>query len=197
MTMSVVIKSGIEAFAKGLGVTLPRELEAGIMEAAQQTTTIMRRHITEVFPSGRTGALGRSYKETFFGWQGGGVSAGVLSDLVYAGILDEGGTVRARTVKSLAVPIMGGRSLPVGKWPRHFAKGELTFIARKGRAPILAQVSKRGVVRPLFVLKPSVTIRGRGYVDEVATQAELVIAEILGDKAQVAVEKAPGGEGET
>ncbi len=185
------VENGVAVFASALtGVQLPKALEAGVLEAAQQTTAVIRKQIFSTFPSGRTGGLARSFRESFIGWDSQGVAAGSFSDSVYADIQERGGVIRAKSGRNLAIPIMGGRKLPVGKWPRHFAKGELTLIARKGKPPLLARV-KKSRVEPLFVLKPSVRITGRAYLDAARATAAPIIAEILGDKVATAVARAP------
>jgi hypothetical protein len=116
------------------------------------------------------------------------VAVGVLSSLEYARIQDQGGTVFPRTVQYLAIPL---RKLPVGKWPRDFAKGELRLIKSRAGNLILAKISKSGVIAPYFVLKKSVTIRGRNYLRAAADRAVAGISEIMAGHLDDAT-KVPG-----
>lgn len=167
-----------------------------VMKAAQHVVGTIREVVYETFPDGRTGALARSFRPTFLGRVDGGVSAAAKSELVYARIQDEGGTVVPKTVKNLAIPLS---RTPVGKWPRHFAKGELTLIPGKGgKASILARV-KRGKVEPMFVLVRSVRIPGRGYLATAAERAAEGVEEIMAEGYEKlvtkTVEETPGAAG--
>lgn len=168
-----------------------------VLRAAQHAEGEVRAVIYETFPEGRTGALARSFRATFLGRDADGVTAAaVSSDLVYARIQDEGGTITPKTTKYLAVPL---KRLPVGKWPRHFGKDELTLIRSKRGNSILAKVTKtrggREKIDPHFVLVPRVTIRGRGYVALAAERARPGIEEIMAEGLQRSVDDAAGGAG--
>lgn len=166
-----------------------------VLEAAEHVAGTIREVVYDKFPEGRTGALGRSFKPVFLGRDDHGVSAAASSDLVYARIQDEGGTVVPKTTKALAIPL---KRLPVGKWPRHFAKGELTLIPGKnGKASILAKVSKGGKVDPMFVLVRSVRIPGRHYLDAAAELAGPGVEEIMSQGYARAIDKNLDGEGQS
>lgn len=167
-------------------------LRDGVFAAAQFAAGEIRRTVMSKL-KGRTGNLARSYKETFLRSQPGMVSAGAVSDLSYARIQDEGGTIRPKSVKHLAVPIMSGKRLPVGKWPRHFAKGELVYIARKDKDPLLARPVGKGEIEPLFVLKKSVKLKAKHYIAEARRRSGPRINEIVGRKVSIAVRKVAGG----
>lgn len=190
MSIVAIIRKDAAKTLDRMGLTLPSMLEAGVLESAQKTTGIIRMVIYDTF-QGRTGSLARSYSETFLGWSGAVVSAASQSDHVAARIQDVGGTIRPKTRKFLAVPVGAGKLLPVGKWPRDFAPGQLRFIKSfiRGRPSILAKVSKTKV-EPMFVLVRSVTIPGKHYLDEASKIAAPVVAGILGEKAQLTVDHA-------
>lgn len=162
-----------------------------VLRAAQHLTGVIRREVKDTFPGGRTGALARSYRERFIGRSGTITSAGSFSDLVYARIQDEGGTITPKSGRYLAVPV-GGARVPVGKWPRHYGANELVLIKRKGRDALLAKVSgsgKRRKLKVLFVLKPKVVLRGRRYLDRASVKAEPEVARILEAALVAAVEQ--------
>lgn len=189
MADEIIVKDGVGIFVKDLGVRLPSTVERAVLAAAQYAAGVIRKTTREIFPSGRTGALARSFRETFLGWSDGAVSAAAVSDLTQAGILDRGGVITAKSGRNLAVPVGAGRALPAGKWPRDFAKGELTLIGRKGRPPLLARVSGRKVT-PLFILKPSVKIRGRHYLEAARETAASGVADIVAGGVSEAIDKA-------
>jgi hypothetical protein len=165
----------LQAAADGM----PEALRKGSLAAAQVATREIKLAVHETV-EGRgvvTGNLARSFKTTFLGQTGKDVKAGSPSSLVYAGIQNYGGTIYPRTAKALAVPL---RPLPVGKWPRDFPKGELSFIPRKGRPPLLAKVSKNKV-EPYFLLKKSVTIRPKNYIEKAWTAGEQEILGIIAE----------------
>jgi hypothetical protein len=99
----------------------------------------------------------------------------VGSSVKYARIQSEGGTIKPRTVKALAIPLT--RQLKVAnKWPRDYPKDELSFIPAKSPGKTIGYlVDEDGSLGfgegPLFALVRSVTIRpkhlaraGREYV---------------------------------
>lgn len=169
---------------KSVANAITNESTPAVLEAAQYTAGIIREIIYATF-KGRTGNLARSFKETFLGWRGTEVSAIAHSDLIYARIQDEGGVIRPNTVGHLAIPL---RDLPVGKWPRHWAKGQLKFIPGVSGG-ILATVSKGGRITPQYALKKRVIIRGRNYLETARKKAEPGVAEIMGQGVDRAINK--------
>ena len=181
--------SGVERLLNSIAAKTPAALAKAVLAGAQFAEGEIKRTLYDE-TQGR-GELARSFHSRFLGWQGGDVSAEAYSDLVYARIQEDGGVIRPKHRKALAVPIRLAK-VPRGKWPRHFpAEGpqSLHFIPRRGRAPLLAQVkrNKKGEtvsVKPLFVLLRSVTIKPQRYVartaKRVAPEVERLIAEALG-----------------
>lgn len=161
---------------RSFAASTPAVLRAGLLEAGHHQEAVLRSLIFEVFPRGRTGQLARSYRARFLSKSGQVISVGVLSSLEYASIHDRGGTIAPRTVQYLAVPL---RRLPVGKWPRDFAKGELRLIKSRAGNLILAKVSKSGKIAPYFVLKKTVSIRGRNYLRAAADRAAPMLDAIM------------------
>lgn len=193
--MKVTVTNGLGVFVAAFKGNLREQLENGVFKCAQVAAGEIRREVLSTF-QGRTGTLARSFKETFLGDSKDGIrSAGAVSDLEYAPIQDEGGTIRSKNGRKLAVPIRGA-NVPVGKWPRDFAPGQLKLIPRRGRPPLLAKVHTRGAkkgvaeltrIEPVFVLLSSVTISGKGYLKRAADAAAPRMAEIMGDSIKVAV----------
>lgn len=183
--MKVTVNNGIGVFVAAFKGKLPQLLESGVFKCAQIAAGELRRTVYSTF-KGRTGELARSFKETFLGNAKDGIrSAGALSDLVYAPIQDEGGTVTPKRGKYLAIPLPGA-GVPYGKWPRDYAKGELHFIKSRAGNALLADPTGK----PIFALKTSVRLRGRGYVRAAADAAAPKMAEVMGESIKVALGKA-------
>lgn len=184
----------VEIAMQTLAEALPEQLAARVLEAAQHTAGECRVEVMETFPSGKTGALPRSFRETFLGSEGGVHTAAAFSDLIYARILDEGGTILPKSVRKLAVPLSSA-NIPIGKWPRHWGKDELKLIPRRNGGAILATVSGRGRVQPKYVLVDKVQIDGRHYLERAAARAQPGIEEIIQGGVETAADEAAGGGG--
>lgn len=131
------------------------------------------------------GGLARSFRSRFVGGVGADVSAEAYSDLVYARIQEDGGVIRPKHRKALAVPLRSAK-VPPGKWPRHFPRTgpqALHLIPRRGESSLLAQVSG-GRVKPIFALVDSVAIKPRHYVartaEKIAPEVQAIVADALG-----------------
>lgn len=152
-----------EGFAKPADLLLPIGV-AGMAGMANQLVNSYSTHAE----AHRTNNLLRSLSA---GGPGGGEqsifdlkpsSVTIGSSVEYAAIQDEGGTVRAKTVKNLAVPL--NRQVKVrGMWPRDFPADSLSFIPAKTPGRIIGfLVDASGTLGlgegPLFALMPSVDI---------------------------------------
>ena len=54
-----------------------------------------------------------------------------------------------------------------GTWPRDWAEGELRFIPRKSKPPLLARVTGKGdreKIEPMYVLVKSVDVPAKHYL---------------------------------
>lgn len=189
MTIEIKVKDGtnvgalLESIAGGLSDVMGKR----VLQAADYVAGEIRREVNSTFPEGRTGALARSFTATFLGWNGDVVGAEAGSELIYAKVQNDGQTITAKTTKSLAVPIPGA-NIPIGKWPRHYPKDKLVFIKIGGNAILWSKSgggrTKKGkekwtTLTPLFVLKKSVTIRGKKYVDSAVNRAADDAQEII------------------
>ncbi len=192
MSVGIQIRSkGAVAAINAIAQDLPKALITGLLKATYHVENKVKSEVYEKFPDGRTGALARSFKPVFLGRDGNVISAAVQSDLVYARIQEEGGTITAKG-KYLAVPISD--RIPVGKWPRHFGAGELVRIQKRGGNPILAKITGKKIT-PMFVLKSSVHLRGRKYLESAEKRAVPGVEEIIGGSVERVVDKANGGGG--
>lgn len=125
----------------------------------------------------RTGGLARSFRPYSEIRDGRGRIASE-SDLIYARVQDQGGIVRPRVMKHLAIPLI---RLPVGKWPRHFprdGRGRLFMLRKKGGEPrwILARKKGKRGVEAVFLLRKWVRIPAKHYLE---TASRTAIPKIL------------------
>ena len=175
--VSIRVNNGVPAAAGAVASAMPAAIDEALLKAAQYLTGVIRKTILSTF-HGRTGELARTWHEVFIGRDGHVSSAGTFSPSVYAEIQDQGGTIVPRTAKSLAIPIPGA-PISVGQWPRDFPKGQL--FQRKGKPGVLFQrIGKGGSLQPMFVLKKSVTLRGKHYVDAALDAAADGMEKIVG-----------------
>lgn len=174
---------GVQRLLNSIAAKTPKTLADAVLKGALYAEGEIKRTLYDE-TAGR-GELARSFHSRFVGFTGGDISAEAYSEKVYARIQEDGGVIRPKHRKALAVPISSAK-VPRGKWPRHFPKEgpqALHFIPRRGRAPLLAQV-RGGRVKPLFVLLRSVTITPKRYVartsERIAPEVQRIVADALG-----------------
>ena len=95
--------SGVERLLNSIAAKTPAALAKAVLAGAQFAEGEIKRTLYDE-TQGR-GELARSFHSRFLGWQGGDVSAEAYSDLVYARIQEDGGVIRPKHRKALAVPI--------------------------------------------------------------------------------------------
>jgi hypothetical protein len=169
----------LDGIAKAIDPTMAK----AALKAASYAGAEIGRQVIKDFPRG-VGALARSFlPATMIETAPGSVSAGALSRLVYAGIQDEGGTIRPKTAQMLAVPV----SKKAKKlWPRDWpAKGLVCIKSKKGNLLLIdARMAKRKKIVVHYVLKDSVKITGSGYLDTasdaIRDKVQAVFAEAIG-----------------
>lgn len=179
MTIGLKIEENVTEVLDAIEGEIPDGVEKGLLRAAEFVVGEIRKQVISTFnPS--TGALARSYKAQLLR-SGNTVVAGALSDSVYAGIQDRGGTINAKG-KKLAVPVGAGRSLPVGTGPRDVPG--LVLIPRPSGNALLAKVRSDGKLDVYFVLKDSVTLKGEHYLEAAAKESADDVTEILSEELQ-------------
>ena len=161
------------------GLILVGEIDRSILERAETT-------------SGAAGLRG-SWDASFVTKDRKSIAVGVFSDLSYAQIQDEGGTVVARNVRNLAIPNKWDPSVKIrrGQWPRHIQKaqpgsaGGLYFHKGKKAAVLMWQTgTERDPAKDkvYFILKRSVDIPGLGYLDPAVAKMDKHMDDIFGDQ---------------
>ena len=104
---------------------------------------------------------------------------------------DEGGTtIYPKTVKNLAIPLTEKARI---RWPRQWGSGELFVLKLPGGPPMLVaykgkEFTQKGkkryrAIEPQYLLVPSVTVYGKGYLKRAETKAAPVVESIIGDGA--------------
>lgn len=116
----------------------------------------------------RTGGLARSFRPVVRS-DSKRTTIATESDLIYAAIQDQGGIIRPKHVKALAIPM---KRLPIGKWPRHFKRGELFSYTPKGsKERFLARQKGKHSVEVLYLLRKSVRLEGKDYTGKAVATA--------------------------
>lgn len=148
--------------------------DPSLLDAARVAERALRRKTREMFEPG-SGALSRSFKSTLVGKRGLIYGSKAVTQRIYARIQDKGGTIRAKNVTYLTIPIsVEARK----KRARQF--GDRLFFWKRGTRKYLAE-SISGELKVHYRLKRSVRITGKRYTDAAAADSADQIAEILAD----------------
>lgn len=207
--LAVEIQGDVEQYLENLGIAVDKQQVKALLDAALHAEGEIKQAISELFASGGTGELARNPKATLLEVEGAIKSSGAFLDLVYADIQDRGGTIYPKNVKNLAIPLSATAKVP-GKWPRtwprgpdkpkvkDFVRGTLFFHKSKKGNKLLVEKTRTGTVGPRggrkieitphYVLKPEVTIKGKGYLKRAADRAAAGIVEILGEHVRIAID---------
>ena len=105
----------------------------------------------------RSGALIRSIKTPEPRRTPWGLEAEVVADSRYARMHEEGGVIRPKRAKFLAIPLVPGLTSPRNQY------GTFVFRASSGKL-IIARRSPGGGLEPLYVLKKQVKIPDRPFL---------------------------------
>jgi hypothetical protein len=178
--MKVTVPDRLTEILDGIRDRMSGALEAGVLEASEFAAGEIRKVISALFNT-RTGDFARSFRATILEVLKDRVRGGAFSDKIFAKIQDEGGTIKPKNMRSLAVPISHKAKTTVGLWPRHWPKkgpGSLHFIKRKVGPPLLVEFRARQTVLH-YVLKKSVRIKPTGYLAQAADAATQIVEEIL------------------
>lgn len=186
----------LKKIAFGIGASAAK----GVLEAASYIGGVIADVVVSDMDSG-TGTFARSFlPATFLGYHGKDVRAGALSDLPYAEIQNDGGTIKPTSGKYLAVPLT---SKARKMWPRDWPKDALQFIKSANGNALLAQMQKRkskkkktiatiGLLAvkkvttttidklvPQYVLKQSVVIKATHYLNTAERKSVKRVDEIM------------------
>ena len=185
-TVGLVLKPrGFERLSKNLD-KLPTRVRSRISKRMILAAQFVRVEIINAIRTrlkSRTGALLRSWKVAPVIIEGSNrITTGVFSELPYAGIHDSGEpTIKPKTVKNLPIPLT-----PKAEklWPRDWPEGELTFvISKKGNKLLFAEG------KPQYVLKPSVKLKGTGYLKAARDASEDDVRSAIDTGIEEAIEE--------
>lgn len=183
--IGIQVRGDLAAMLKRIGADIHPTLVRGLLKAANYAGGAIAETIGEKFPH-----TGGEFPNSFLPARilvdkADEITAGALSDRVYARIQDEGGTITPKKRKNLAIPL--NRSARP-RWPRDWPKGELTLIRSKRGNMLLVSRSPNGKsIHPEYLLRPSVTIKGRGYIAAAKKKAEPVVQQLIDDELQAMI----------
>jgi hypothetical protein len=192
----------------------PKAFKRIVTGWAADTVKELKRSAMDMKKSGsgrKTGQLARGVgmeigkeEEAYKVLVGTGVGGGLTSK--YAKIQDEGGTIRPKNKKYLAIPLPGTKGVPANFRPDSFVikskTGNLLIVQRKWKKVRGGENSRQtGQLIPLFVLKKEVTLPATRWFSrpmaqrlaylEAITTPEYVLAE-----AEKMVTAGPGMRGQ-
>jgi len=194
--MTKPLETQVSSILKGWTDASKRALTRGVIKGAAYTAAEIAEHL--INSGAGPGALSRSFRAEPIEVREGTYSAwarSIGSAEIYAGIQNYGGIIRPRTRKALAIPIKGA-GIAKGKWPRHFGRGELKLVPRRGRPALLVKelearkiVARRGKnriyrtwvksIKPMYVLLRSVRIKPKHYLEAVAAKVAEPVDRII------------------
>lgn len=166
-----------------LAVSLARDSGAAKRAAERAALLVVAATQEEIYSrstsggpaSVRTGALARSFRAVARVTKR-SMQIAAVSEISYARIQDRGGIIRPRAAKSLAIPLI---PMAVGKWPRHWPKGELF---RPYGTKVLARKKGRSGFEPIYALAKSVRIPAKKYSEAALKKASPKVAKLLIDE---------------
>ena len=144
VSVEIDIRDGVSTKLGAITDGVARELARTVLKAAHQTAAIVSRVVLEKMPGG-TSELARSFPAHvgFVEQSRSMVSARTYSDLPYARIQDQGGVVKPRTAKALAIPLSWSAEAK-HRWPRDWAAERLDLIVLRGKAFLIWMNFDRG-----------------------------------------------------
>lgn len=176
--------------AERIGADMLPTLAATVLRGAHTVASIISSVVMER-AAGGTSQLARSFIANvgFVQRTKDEVSARTWSPLPYARIQDEGGTILPRTAKALAIPVT-----PEAKkmWPRDWPGDRLFMVVLRGKALLAERLGsgKGAKLKVHYVLKPSVTLDGKGYMAEANKRARPAVDQMMRDAMQSMVARA-------
>ena len=161
-----------EKISRMLGHDVKDAAKKGMVHAMRRSVIRLADYIASEKLSGqelnvRTGNLRRSLQESRARKVqeiAGGVRGTVGTNVEYAEVHERGGTIRPKSKKWLTIPI--GEALTASGVPRGSARDfDNTFFAHSRRGNLILFTKKGDGIIPLFVLKKTVKIPRRAYME--------------------------------
>lgn len=181
------VTSDIDEFVDNLDSEMTPNLAKGLLKAATFAGGAIAEQVNEMFESG-SGELARSFLPArFVKTKSGELGAGAVSDVPYARIQDEGGTITPSKMTYLSIPVS---SEAKNRWPRDWPAEKLFAFRSKNGNLLLAERTTRGKPTIHYVLKKSIEVTGKGYLEKAMAKAEPTITKIVDEAVQKAIDEA-------
>jgi len=168
MKLTTVMRDSGHKALMDLSKDFPKEIRKELMRAAVEGAGLIRETIMTDWLSGTnsgvsTGKLARSFKPTLLESRVGGYGVGIFSDVVYAAIHEDGGTIWPSTARNLAIPLTrAARRVR----PRQYPEKLRFAITPLGNKVLAKQLKKK--IKPVYLLVDQVTIRPQHYLKKSA-----------------------------
>jgi hypothetical protein len=191
--LKVKVKSEVGGVAARFEKLWGPTLGAATLQAAEHVAGEIRRQISAWVSdtdTRKTGALMRSFRPGFKKDEGKRIHAGVYSTLKYARIHDQGGTIRPKSARALAIPL---NDRARRRRPRSFPN--MILLKKEGSSPVLGLLQNMGKKHgpanftPMFVLKPFDRIRAKHYIAKAADASLPIAREVIRKGLQEAAQK--------
>lgn len=179
----IKVTSDVEEVFEATSDAMTPTLAKGAMKAA----TFAGGAIAEVLGAGD---LARSFLPARFVKIGRKVGAGAFSDLPYAQIQDQGGTIRSKKGASgaLAIPLKSS-SAAKNQWPREWPADTLFVYRDKKKNQAFLAEARGKRLKLHYILVKSVDIEPKDYINEALDNSRETILEIMDEAAQEAIDK--------
>ena len=164
---------GVEALIQRLRLRgFTKAVATALLRTAQDLEGAISLEVRERLTKRPRGALARSWRSTLTE-RDGELVARVASALPYAAIQDQGGTIRPRRGRWLAIPVEGPGGPRVGQGPRQFGRPLRYVPTARGASLVETRgTGKRAKTITRYVLRRSVTLTGVGYLDAAVRQVD-------------------------
>lgn len=138
----------------------PEKTNAALKLAVRDTTVMLERTVKRLAPH-KSGALMRSIMSSF---KDEGLTGFVGTNIAYAAIQEFGGTVTPRVARNLTIPLNRQAELTTCRRFIEAHPKQTFFREKNGRLFLFFNPSKGAPPRAMYMLVPSVKIKGRPYL---------------------------------
>ena len=139
-------------------------------------------------PGKDTGTLGRSIQVDASKITSLRVRIG--TNLPYGRIQEFGGVIRPKKVQRLPVPL--NREAKLLQRRGSLRSANLTLIPRRGKDSLLVRKTKGGGIKPLFILKKSVTLPARPWVRPTRVRVAPRVLKLISQGVKASAASLPG-----
>lgn len=193
----ITIDGSVGLFMDKLKTRLLWESPDLMMKAAWIATGEVRREVVDKAKGG-TGGLARSFEPKTIKTTEKETIVGTFSDLPYARIQDEGGTITAKR-GFRAIPIGDRARRVAGLWPRDWPQKALfAFKSKRGNVLLARSDREPGDSDFLqYLLRRSVTLSKhplKGYLTRASKKASPLIEDLVSDGIQAEIDDLEAGK---